>query len=54
VAAATPLTLIALSKVDDKNAGLASGLVNIGHVAGGLGQARGQFGFQCSFQDCFH
>ena len=30
-----PLTLIALSKVDDKDAGLASSLVNTCHVVGG-------------------
>jgi hypothetical protein len=30
VAAAMPLPLIALSKVDDKDAGLASSLVNVG------------------------
>ena len=30
-----PLTLIALSKVDDKDAGLASSLVNTGQVVGG-------------------
>jgi len=41
-----PLTLIALSKVDDTDAGLASSLVNADRVVGGsarrlgLGQAR--------------
>ena len=30
-----PLTLIALSKVDDKDAGPASSLVNTGHLVGG-------------------
>jgi hypothetical protein len=30
-----PLTLIAPSKVDDKDAGLASSLVNTRHVVGG-------------------
>jgi hypothetical protein len=30
-----PLTLIALSEVDDKDAGPASSLVNTGHVVGG-------------------
>jgi hypothetical protein len=36
-----PLTLIALSKVDDKDAGLASRLVNTGRMVGGsIGLAR--------------
>jgi hypothetical protein len=30
-----PLTLIALSKIDDKDAGLASSLVNTGRMVGG-------------------
>jgi hypothetical protein len=35
VVAAIPLTLMALSKVDDKDVGLASSLVNTRHVVGG-------------------
>jgi hypothetical protein len=34
-----PLTLVALSKVDDKDAGLASSLVSTGRMAGSIGLA---------------